>query len=368
YQSDTESAQGVERARAYADSLAPTEGAGFGTRAKGTLQRIRDYFLADFRPARPILDLTYDKLYTQGDEERERNEAALADSLPQFRELLGRVLPRSMSRNFVQSPTASSQQHPTSVHTPAHGETPTGPKHVRSGSVITPLGENAYINTLRGFSPWSAASTGESVYNTAPPARGSLGPAFGKRISSHSRSQSAAVPMPLMRGLTTPISRTSTSPQIGENNQSLAQVVDGFSNAVKTDSSQDPQPAESPRPLSSHTRSKSVHALMGIFTRKLSTADKPRSALAESATPLISAAPAEPSLPPLSKQAWLPLSAREHPYDPNTSAHGSAGTGSVNWPPRLSREPSSIGSAQSGVRSTHKNSLPPPRIQLTTRM
>lgn len=37
------------------------------------VKRIRDYFLADFRPAGPILDLTYDRLYTQGTEEPRGN-------------------------------------------------------------------------------------------------------------------------------------------------------------------------------------------------------------------------------------------------------------------------------------------------------
>ncbi|KAJ2375688.1 hypothetical protein IW150_002411, partial [Coemansia sp. RSA 2607] len=60
------------------------------------LQRVRDYFLADFHPAAPILDLTYDRLYSHGQDEHAR--APLLGAL-------ARVLPRSASRTLAENTT-----------------------------------------------------------------------------------------------------------------------------------------------------------------------------------------------------------------------------------------------------------------------
>ncbi|KAI7821791.1 hypothetical protein BX661DRAFT_187950 [Kickxella alabastrina] len=82
-------------------------------RVRSALQRMRDYFLADFRPAGPILDLTYDRLYSQGVRDTSNRVHTDAngelvedngDTLPPLRQILGRVLPRSMSRTFSQAP------------------------------------------------------------------------------------------------------------------------------------------------------------------------------------------------------------------------------------------------------------------------
>ncbi|KAJ1885351.1 hypothetical protein LPJ66_010160, partial [Kickxella alabastrina] len=82
-------------------------------RVRSALQRMRDYFLADFRPAGPILDLTYDRLYSQGVRDTSNRVHTdvngelvedNGDTLPPLRQILGRVLPRSMSRTFSQTP------------------------------------------------------------------------------------------------------------------------------------------------------------------------------------------------------------------------------------------------------------------------
>ncbi|KAJ1889967.1 hypothetical protein LPJ81_006026 [Coemansia sp. IMI 209127] len=54
---------------------------------------MRDYFLADFRPACPILDLTYDRAYSQTTDA----ETTASATLTPFRQLIDRVLPRSFS-------------------------------------------------------------------------------------------------------------------------------------------------------------------------------------------------------------------------------------------------------------------------------
>ncbi|KAJ2150289.1 hypothetical protein J3F82_004071, partial [Coemansia sp. RSA 637] len=82
------------------------------TRMHQTFQQVRDYFLAEFRPAAPILDLTYDQMYSQGIEyEHLRTHANgcvdNGDELPPLRELIGRVLPRSVSRVFSPAPESA---------------------------------------------------------------------------------------------------------------------------------------------------------------------------------------------------------------------------------------------------------------------
>ncbi|KAJ2498586.1 hypothetical protein GGH96_004196 [Coemansia sp. RSA 1972] len=79
------------------------------TRMHQTFQQVRDYFLAEFRPAAPILDLTYDQMYSQGiEDEHLRTNGCVdnGDELPPLRELIGRVLPRSVSRVFSPAPSA----------------------------------------------------------------------------------------------------------------------------------------------------------------------------------------------------------------------------------------------------------------------
>ncbi|KAJ2804962.1 hypothetical protein H4R20_002291, partial [Coemansia guatemalensis] len=100
---------------------------GFRARVQQTFHQVRDYFLAEFRPAVPILDLTYDRLYSQGIEESEPSTRIDAhgeyvednrDTLPPLRQLIGRVLPRSVSRVF--SPSQDNAQVPPGI---AHAAT-----------------------------------------------------------------------------------------------------------------------------------------------------------------------------------------------------------------------------------------------------
>ncbi|KAJ2615441.1 hypothetical protein H4S08_001245 [Coemansia sp. RSA 1365] len=95
---------------------------GLRARAQQTFQQVRDYFLAEFRPAVPILDLTYDRLYSQGIQESEPPTRTDShgeyvednrDTLPPLGQLIGRVLPRSVSRVF--SPPQNNAQLPPGI-------------------------------------------------------------------------------------------------------------------------------------------------------------------------------------------------------------------------------------------------------------
>ncbi|KAJ2161036.1 hypothetical protein GGF46_001783 [Coemansia sp. RSA 552] len=75
---------------------------GLRARVQWTFQQVRDYFLAEFRPAAPILDLTYDRLYSQGIEDDNRQASVQpngdyvednGDVLPPLRQIIGKVLP-----------------------------------------------------------------------------------------------------------------------------------------------------------------------------------------------------------------------------------------------------------------------------------
>ncbi|KAJ2001591.1 hypothetical protein GGI04_003676 [Coemansia thaxteri] len=86
------------------------DGHSIGARMRARVRRIRDYFLADFRPAGPILDLTYDRLFSQGAEDvaplTDANGHVIednGDTLPPLRQILEHVLPRSVSRTFLPS-------------------------------------------------------------------------------------------------------------------------------------------------------------------------------------------------------------------------------------------------------------------------
>ncbi|KAJ2676651.1 hypothetical protein IWW42_000526 [Coemansia sp. RSA 1085] len=87
---------------------------GMRARMQQTIRQVRDYFMAEFRPAAPILDLTYDRLYSQGLDDEERwprtnanGEYDDGDELPPLRQLIGRVIPRSVSRAFSPAPNES---------------------------------------------------------------------------------------------------------------------------------------------------------------------------------------------------------------------------------------------------------------------
>ncbi|KAJ2453294.1 hypothetical protein EV183_002351 [Coemansia sp. RSA 2336] len=87
---------------------------GMRARVQQTIRQVRDYFMAEFRPAAPILDLTYDRLYSQGLDDEENwprtnanGEYDDGDELPPLRQLIGRVLPRSVSRAFSPAPNES---------------------------------------------------------------------------------------------------------------------------------------------------------------------------------------------------------------------------------------------------------------------
>ncbi|KAJ2083772.1 hypothetical protein H4R24_000543 [Coemansia sp. RSA 988] len=95
---------------------------GFRALVQHTFHQVRDYFLAEFRPAVPILDLTYDRLYSQGIEESEPPTRTDVhgeyvednrDTLPPLRQLIGKVLPRSVSRVF--SPPQNNAQVPPGI-------------------------------------------------------------------------------------------------------------------------------------------------------------------------------------------------------------------------------------------------------------
>ncbi|KAJ1643080.1 hypothetical protein LPJ64_005108 [Coemansia asiatica] len=172
-------------------SQEPSRAYGLGRHLRGTLQRMRDYFLADFRPAGPILDLTYDRMYSQGLEDpsnrlltNENGELVQdnGDRMPPLRHILERVLPRSVSRSFGHSQDTASQLLPTATVPP-----------VRSP------------NTMDMVSPYLT----NAMTHRSPPAR-ACGPSLaqiladsnnsaGMQGSNHQRSSSV---QPMMSRLT----------------------------------------------------------------------------------------------------------------------------------------------------------------------
>ncbi|KAJ2844427.1 hypothetical protein IWW36_005193, partial [Coemansia brasiliensis] len=97
----------VNSASQVAASIIDAEGArhsegaqraqGLRARVQQTIRQVRDYFMAEFRPAAPILDLTYDRLYSQGLDDEENwprpnanGEYDDGDELPPLRQLIGR--------------------------------------------------------------------------------------------------------------------------------------------------------------------------------------------------------------------------------------------------------------------------------------
>ncbi|KAJ2492797.1 hypothetical protein IWW37_001095 [Coemansia sp. RSA 2050] len=180
-----ETQAGSEVGSQVAASIIEAEGSRpLRSRIQGTLRQIRDYFLADFRPAGPILDLTYDRMYSQGIEERplvDSNGEVVednGDTLPPFRELLGHVLPRSMSRTFLSNSEPSPLAQPpvdipqvsapimrirSATATAAAGTFPGRYYHRQSGSVASPLAQ----------SPWAQPQYGQfhSAPDTHPPVR-----------------------------------------------------------------------------------------------------------------------------------------------------------------------------------------------------
>ncbi|KAJ2114819.1 hypothetical protein IW146_002783 [Coemansia sp. RSA 922] len=184
-----ESQAGSEVGSQVAASIIEAEGSRpWRSRIHGTLRQIRDYFLADFRPAGPILDLTYDRMYSQGIEGPPLVDANgdvvedNGDTIPPLRQLLGHVLPRSMSRTFMGNSEPSPLPQPPmattappveipSAGTPvmrirsatAAGTFPGRYYHRQSGSVTSPV----------ALSPWAQPQYGQfhSAPGTHPPVR-----------------------------------------------------------------------------------------------------------------------------------------------------------------------------------------------------
>ncbi|KAJ2306779.1 hypothetical protein IWW54_004628, partial [Coemansia sp. RSA 2705] len=169
---------------------------GLRARAFQTFMQVRDYFLAEFRPAAPILDLTYDRMYSQGIDDHEQQIDGQAedngDALPPLRQLIGRVLPRSMSRVF--SPAAD-------VPPPIVGSA-TAPLESRPLDQL-PIGELDYEHNCLDelprppLAPWLAAEPAASTSRRSQPLRASsssasslpaLARALGDKRSSHKNS------------------------------------------------------------------------------------------------------------------------------------------------------------------------------------
>ncbi|KAJ2446834.1 hypothetical protein GGF42_005589, partial [Coemansia sp. RSA 2424] len=133
-------------------------------RVGGTLRRIRDYFLADFRPAGPILDLTYDRLYSQGIDDAPPPADADGDSVPPLRQLLGHVLPRSVSRTFLGAAASSSS--------PAEPPSPADPLPVMAAMPVTRMRSataGRFVRHSRHAGSVASAASPQSPWAVRPP-------------------------------------------------------------------------------------------------------------------------------------------------------------------------------------------------------
>ncbi|KAJ2776691.1 hypothetical protein H4R18_005537 [Coemansia javaensis] len=151
------------------DARAPPQ-RGIQARLWRALHHARDYFLAEFRPAAPILDLTYDRLYSQGiddgdaspvraDASREPLEDDGGTVLP-LRQLITRVLPRTVSRML--GPELDATQKPLDA-----GLAATAPSRSRllASPCSTSPTPSAYVQverpaTTRGVSSGAGARRG----------------------------------------------------------------------------------------------------------------------------------------------------------------------------------------------------------------
>ncbi|KAJ2826967.1 hypothetical protein FBU31_003297 [Coemansia sp. 'formosensis'] len=303
-----ESQAGSEVGSQVAASIIEAKGSKpWRSRINGRLRQIRDYFLADFRPAGPILDLTYDKMYSQGIEEApplvDANGDVVednGDTLPPLRELLGHVLPRSMSRTFMGNSESPIAQPPSATVPPvdipsattpvtrirsatAAGTFPSRYHHRQSGSVASPLAQ----------SPWAQPQYGQ--FHSAP---GSRPP-----VRSHSRHHSETPHTPVVADRWSP---EGPSPPLAW------PAADAY-------------PLDLPRP--------------------------PRA-------PWISADP-EPRPPP--QQAHSLRSSSQPPPAASNSRTSSIASSQLGHADVLAL-------STSNRRSSHKNSLPPPRLPLSARI
>ncbi|KAJ1963077.1 hypothetical protein GGI12_002267 [Dipsacomyces acuminosporus] len=436
---------------------APPQNA-FVSRAKGTLQRVRDYFLADFKPAGPILDLTFDRLYAQGDDEENHEANGMptstggefvednGDSMPPLREILDRVLPRAVSRTFSQSPM---RQTPRSAS--AHALNPLfrrpstpgnaagfgfgtgtgtgtgtgigssiGGAHAQGSLVASPfadgkmqspacLGRYPVSNSPRIFPsstmPASALPLGTSVdlgrthartasATSAVIQRLSMSPASGNAPSNSGSSELVARDDALVDQDSRPAMGARKSPGHSRG-LSLAQVLGGFNESARMDLPTTPQTPVAPGDPYNRDRSNSIHAARSLFARRptqQSLGDRSTQHTIRPGVPLfsppsnasqyeaMSKQPMDDSgpLPPLPippRAPWLSSSEFRPPHSAPLSNDSARSIHSVNWNPRRpSRAPSSVESVLLTSRgrldatSSHKNSLPPPRAPLPTRI
>ncbi|KAJ2724453.1 hypothetical protein GGI07_001965 [Coemansia sp. Benny D115] len=348
----------------------PRRAVGLARRVRGTLQRMRDYFLADFRPAGPILDLTYDRLYSQGLEDTMHGrmqgngygDGQLAedngDTLPPLSQILGRVLPRSMSRTFNQGTTAQ----PDSTAATAAVAATDAPGIV--SSLTAPPGAMAAATAP----PMTMPESSSSVSSQSPPP--------GLRL----RSATSPLAEPRDKNATADsCRRRAWGPSLA---QVLAESGENNLHNRRNSSGADDQA----------TNMRSTMPMVSLLTRK---------SLSPTSTGLQSYEqygmyPEELPRPP--RAPWL-LSSMEHQQSPplghgrsasqppltqgsssnyqrmsNISSGGEGGASNSIGPgllpdslPGSSAVPAPLTSLGSR-RASHKNSLPPPRARLPARM
>ncbi|KAJ1815606.1 hypothetical protein LPJ56_004518, partial [Coemansia sp. RSA 2599] len=210
-------------------SQEPGQARGFGRRLRGTLQRMRDYFLADFRPAGPILDLTYDRMYSQGLEDtagrlhtNDNGELVQdnGDTLPPLRHILERVLPRSVSRSFNQSQETPTQLLPTATVPPLRSPNTldvVSPYFARSRAATSPRGTDAVPATVHHRSPARAGGPSLAQMLLAD----SIGNGADGVHGSHQRSSSAQPMISHLTSKSPPLAATAGSemPWFGDAHQ-----------------------------------------------------------------------------------------------------------------------------------------------------
>ncbi|KAJ2356603.1 hypothetical protein GGF43_001965 [Coemansia sp. RSA 2618] len=314
------SAIGLGNGSQAAASIIGAEGAGHSegnsqrglrTRVRQTFQQVRDYFLAEFRPAAPILDLTYDRLYSQGIEDGDHQPRTDAngeyiedngDELPPLRQLIGRVLPRSVSRVFSPAPSG------TLPLPPAITGSATAPLENKRLASPTDLEGRAM---LRASTAASGLARGTRVVSES-------GSGAGNRASSHMDQNSGAGRY--LRRLVSSLAMQ--SPSSGPSNLQRADRLsdqpasNGISN-LEYDSCLDDLPRPPPAPW------------------------------------LLAEAGSAPTPQDRSRATSQPTQYR--------ADLGRAASSSAASLPALSRR-------LNDRRTSHKNSLPPPRAPLTARM
>ncbi|KAJ2706257.1 hypothetical protein FB645_001773 [Coemansia sp. IMI 203386] len=323
-------------------SQEPDRAYGFSKRLRGTLQRMRDYFLADFRPAGPILDLTYDRMYSQGLEDtsyrlhtNENGELVQdnGDTLPPLRHILGRVLPRSVSRSFNQSQDAPAHLLPTATVPPLRSPNTLdmgSPYFARGRAATSPRGmELPPATTMSAIARRSPAQTcGPSLAQVLANSNGASESNLGAVDSTNGHHQRSNSAQPMLSRLT---SRSPPLAAVGDSEMWFSDMhqhgIDDLPQPPRAPWLESPAEPLNPSPSTGHLRSASQ--------------------------------------PPQMQKQQQGIQSQTHCYqsglrNPVSIGQTSSSSGSPSGTPGLV--------PMGGQRASHKNSLPPHRAPLPARV